>query len=251
MQQAPVKRSESRFACLTYHVIAAGTGQYAIQEETLRSHLSLLTSDGYLVDDFEGLEVALASNRLMPNRYVVLTVDDGHESTMKAAEILHLYRCKATFFVTRDRCVKKAGFIRPSQIRELRKTGFSLGAHGTTHRKLTFMPLDACAVELRDSKRWLEDVLGEPVRHMAIPGGYVNRNVLRLAYDSGYTLIGTCKEQMNLTRAITLPNTVSRVNVRRHFSLDHVQRAVTGHKTFYAWRQLRAAALAIPKQLVR
>jgi|ERR1700761_486752 len=251
MQQQLTIRPERRFACLTYHVIANQASQYAVQHETLHSHLMLLKLDEYSVDDFEGLERSLISNRVIPNRYVILTIDDGHESSMKAAELLHLHKCKATFFVTRDRCMKKPGFIRASQIRDLRRAGFSLGAHGVTHRKLTFMPLDACAAELRDSKRWLEDVLGEPVRHMALPGGYVNQNVLRLAYGAGYTLIGTCKEQMNIAGAIHLPTTVNRVNVRQHFSLNHLRHALTGHKGFYAWRQIRAAALAIPKQVVR
>lgn len=251
MPNDPRVRSENCFACLTYHVIANDTSQYTVQQEKLVGHLTFLKSNNYFVDDFEGLEMALASSRVIPASYVILTVDDGHESSMKAAELLHAHGCRATFFVTRDRCLKKAGFIRAPQIRDLRKAGFSLGAHGATHRKLTFMPPDACAAELKDSKHWLEDVLGEPVRHMALPGGYVNQSVLRLAYGSGYTLIGTCKERMNVAGAITLPNTVSRVNVRQHFSLIDFRRAVTGHKGFYAWRQLRAAALAIPKQIVR
>lgn len=245
------KGSKVRFACLTYHVVAANSSQYAVGKDELQRQLDFLSTNNYLVDDFEGLEAALISKHVPPTRYIILTVDDGHESSMTAADLFRRYRCKATFFVTRDRCLRKPGFIRPPQIRELRNEGFSLGAHGVTHRKLTFMPIEACAAELRDSKHWLEDILGEPVRHMALPGGYVNRRVLQLAYRSGYTLVGTCNEQMNIAGPITLPTTVNRVNVRQHFSLGHFQRAISGHKGFYAWRQIRAAALAIPKQFIR
>ncbi len=243
--------SDGHFACLTYHVIGNHDSDYAIKESQLRSHLEFLKSENYLVDDFEGLEAVVLSERPAPNRYVILTIDDGHESSMRAAELLQAYGCRATFFLTRDRCLNKSQFIREPQIRELRKAGFSVGAHGTTHRKLTFMPAEDCAVELNESKQWLEDVVGEPVHHMAAPGGYINRGVLRLAYTSGYTLIGTCREYMNSVEAMRLPGTLNRVNIRQHFSIDDVCSVVSGHLGFYTWRQLRAAALALPKQLLR
>lgn len=71
---------------------------------------------------------------------------------MRAAEILDEYGAKATFFLIRDRSLQKPSYIRESQIRELRQRGFSLGTHGTTHRKLTFLPEQALGEELRGSK---------------------------------------------------------------------------------------------------
>jgi peptidoglycan/xylan/chitin deacetylase (PgdA/CDA1 family) len=244
-------RFDGHFACLTYHVIGDDTSQYAIRESQLRNHLAFLKSEGYLIDDFEGLEATLALNRCIASRYVILTIDDGHESSMRAAEVLQAYGCRATFFLTRDRCLNKQHFIRELQIRELRKAGFSVGTHGTTHRKLTFMPAETCTIELSESKEWLEDVVGEPVRYMAAPGGYINGRVLRLAYKSGYVLIGTCREKINLLETTTLPGTVHRVNIRQHFSIDDLCSAVNGHVAFYTWRQIRAAALVIPKQVLR
>jgi peptidoglycan/xylan/chitin deacetylase (PgdA/CDA1 family) len=244
-------RSDGHFACLTYHVIGDDTSQYAIRESQLRNHLAFLKSEGYQIDDFEGLETTLVSKRRIASRYVICTIDDGHESSLRAAEVLQAYGGRATFFLTRDRCLNKQHFIRESQIRELCKAGFSVGTHGTTHRKLTFLPAEECAAELNESKEWLEDVVGEAVRYMAAPGGYINGRVLRLAYKSGYALIGTCWEKMNSLETTTLPGTVNRVNIRQHFSIDDLCSAVSGHVAFYKWRQIRAAALAIPKQVLR
>jgi peptidoglycan/xylan/chitin deacetylase (PgdA/CDA1 family) len=246
-------RSEmsKKFACLTYHVIGNVITQYVISEEQLCAQLTLLKAEGYVVEGFAELEGRLKSNREIPRRYVVITIDDGHESSMRAADIFEEHCSKATFFLTRDRCLRKSGFIREPQIRELRNRGFSLGTHGTTHHKLTFMSKQACAEELRGSKEWLEDVIGEEVRYMAAPGGYINAKVFQLASEFGYTLVGTCREWMNPAKTLILPTRVNRVNVRRHFSLRTFCHAIEGYPGFYAWRQVRSAALAIPKQLLR
>jgi peptidoglycan/xylan/chitin deacetylase (PgdA/CDA1 family) len=242
--------SARHFTCLTYHVIGEGASQYNLSEKQLRAQLALLKAEAYVVEGFEQLEARLRSNQNVPRKYVVLTVDDGHESSMRAADLFEAQGSKATFFLTRDRSLKKLGFIRERQIRELRKRGFSLGTHGTTHRKLTFMPKQTCAEELRGSKQWLEDVIGEEIGYMAAPGGFINARVFQLASECGYVLTGTCREWMNSPESMILPSRVNRVNVRQHFSLRTFRHAIEGDSRFYTWRQLRAATLAIPKQLL-
>ena len=241
----------SRFACLTYHVIGDSGSQYAISESQLRAQLAFLRGEGYGVEGFEGLELKLRLGQAFAPRYVVLTVDDGHESCVRVADLLGKHGCQASFFVTRDRSTNKPGYLREKDIRELRRRGFSLGTHGTTHRALTFLPKEQCPAELMESKWWLEDVIGEQVRYMAAPGGFINSRVMRSAYGCGYTLVGSCEEWMNSPSSMTLPCTVNRVNVRRHFSLTTFRHILEGHPGFYAFRQVRALTLYIPKQILR
>jgi hypothetical protein len=56
---------------------------------------------------------------------------------------------------------------------------------------------------------------------------------------------------MNSGQKITLPGKVNRVNVRQHFSLKVFRQAAHGAHHFYLCRQLRSAALALPKQFLR
>jgi peptidoglycan/xylan/chitin deacetylase (PgdA/CDA1 family) len=178
-------------------------------------------------------------------------VDDGHETSLQAADLLEAHAFRATFFLTRERCLKRLGFIRAPDIRALRARGFSVGTHGTTHCALTFLPREQCVAELAESKRWLEDVIGEEVRYMAVPGGFINARVMRSACECGYTLVGTCNEWMNSPETMVLPCTVNRVNVRRHFSTGAFLRIIQGDLGFYTRRQVRALSLWIPKQLLR
>src|SRR5438034_6417049 len=158
---------EQRFACLTYHHFGDQADQYTVTLQQLRMQLAFLQDTGYLVEGFEQLESRLISGHSIPPRYAVVTIDDGRESTMAAAELLSKHGFNATFFLTRDRCLVKPGFIRAPQIQELRGAGFSVGTHGTTHKIMTRMSTDACVNELRESKEWLEDVLSERVRYMS------------------------------------------------------------------------------------
>jgi peptidoglycan/xylan/chitin deacetylase (PgdA/CDA1 family) len=242
--------NENKFACLTYHHIGEGTSQYTLSESQLHAQLAFLKNEGNVVEGFEQLEARLRLGQGVPRRYVICTLDDGHESSMRAADLLEKYRCRATFFLTRDRSLKRPGFIRAPDIRELRRRGFSLGTHGTTHAGLTFLSNERCVKELKQSREWLEDVLGEEVRYMAAPGGFINSRIIDLAWQQRYVLTGTCYEWMNSPETMALPCTVNRVNVRRHFSPKTFRHIVEGHWSFYTWRQVRALSLWIPKRLL-
>ena len=237
----------THFACLTYHGIGNEDDQYTVSEAGMRAQFDFLLAQGYTVEGFEGLHRRL----WLPARYVVLTFDDGYTSAMLAADCLDEYGFKASFFVTRDRCLNEPGFIRQPWIRELRRRGFSLGTHGTTHRKLTRISEQECRDELAGSRRWLEDVLGEPVYFTAVPGGFINALVMRLAAEQEYLMIGTCSERMNAVQHDPHAlQTINRVNIRRHFSAANFRSVVEGHSGFYLRRQLRSAALWLPKQLL-
>ena len=241
---------QNKFACLTYHAIGEGSNQYELGDRQLRTQLAFLHDENYTVEGFEELEGRLQSAQAFPARYVVLTVDDGRQSAMVFADTLEEHSFRGTFFLTRDWCMKRSGFIRRADIRELRRRGFSVGTHGSTHRALTFLPRERCVAELSESHQWLEDALGEQVRYMAAPGGFVNRNVLNLAYEVGYSLVGTCEERVNSASTLKLPGTVNRVNVRRHFSLHDFRRIVESDPGFYLRRRLRSALLWLPKRVL-
>jgi peptidoglycan/xylan/chitin deacetylase (PgdA/CDA1 family) len=245
----PPLPTPSRFACLTYHVIGDGSSQYTVKEAQFLAHLHLLLAAGCVVEGFAQLESRLRSDESIPSRYVILTLDDGHESSMRGADLLQECGFQATFFLTRDRSQRSSGYIRESQIRELHERGFSVGTHGTTHRKLSFLPDAECAEELESSKQWLQEVIGDEVRYVAAPGGYINRSVLRHASKCGYTLIATCKERMNLIGELVGVRSIDRVNIRQHFSLQDLRHISEGNRGFYLRRQIRATVLALPKLL--
>jgi peptidoglycan/xylan/chitin deacetylase (PgdA/CDA1 family) len=76
------------------------------------------------------------------------------------------------------------------QIRELRDAGMQIGAHTRSHPILAKLSADAAHAEIADSRRFLEDVLGERVGLFAYPNGkpgtdYIPESV-RIVRDLGF-----------------------------------------------------------------
>lgn len=61
----------------------------------------------------------------------------------------------------------------PGQVRQLFREGMAIGAHTVSHPILSRLAAGSAKAEIQDSKRWLEDLLGQPggVRLFAYPNG--------------------------------------------------------------------------------
>jgi hypothetical protein len=83
--------------------------------------------------------------------YVLISVDDGHKTSMRTKNLIEMYGFRATFFLERERWLKTPGFNRAPDIRALCARGFSAATHGTTHPALRFLPKGQCLAELAES----------------------------------------------------------------------------------------------------
>ncbi len=244
------------FSCLMYHKLSGVPGrrnysdQYSIDTSAFREHVSLLQDEGYVIEDIATFTKRIIESRSIPERYVLLTFDDGHKSGLDAAEILSVFRTKATFFLTKSYCEQLPDYLSPEEIRSLRTEGFSIGTHGVTHCGLPFLSYKEIRRELAESKHWLEEILGEEVTMISVPGGYIDDRTLALCFEHGYQIVGNSEEQMNSRSNISLPLVINRVAVRRHFSLNTIWSIVTGGTFFYFWRRVRAKSLWLPKRVL-
>jgi peptidoglycan/xylan/chitin deacetylase (PgdA/CDA1 family) len=60
-------------------------------------------------------------------------------------------------------------FVTPAQIKAMRAAGMTIGAHTRHHPQLDLLPASLHEPELSGSREDLEEILGEPVRHLAYP----------------------------------------------------------------------------------
>jgi peptidoglycan/xylan/chitin deacetylase (PgdA/CDA1 family) len=116
----------------------------------------------------------------------------------------------ARFFITAGWTGKKPGYMGWAELRSLHEAGFTIGAHGWSHKLLTHCSDAELQTELGRSRLTLEDKLGASVTTMSLPGGRYNRRVLAACADSGYTQVYT-----SVPRAESLPlgATVGRLNI--------------------------------------
>ncbi|MDY0331642.1 MAG: polysaccharide deacetylase family protein [Thiomonas sp.] len=185
-----------RLSILMYHGLYATEAQrlaidpidrpYALSTETFARQLDLLAAAHIPVIHPSALE---QSGVTVPGG-VLLTFDDGHASNAELAlPLLKQRNLSALFFITTDFIGRRAGFCSWDQVRTLAQQGMVVGGHGQTHRFLSDLPDDALKTELRQSHARLEDELQMRVRQMSFPGGRYDHRCLRIARETGYTLL--------------------------------------------------------------
>lgn len=165
----------------------------------LRGRFRCLTPEAFLRGDASG---------------VLLTFDDGYANqAAHVPPLLEAFEVPAVVFVTTQHvadptdwlpAIRQAAAECPDALsEELRHDLFdgmsvdaaramaaspfvTVGSHTVTHPFLSRCDDDALAFELRESKRFLEDVTGQAVELFAYPTGDYDRRVAEAVRDAGY-----------------------------------------------------------------
>jgi peptidoglycan/xylan/chitin deacetylase (PgdA/CDA1 family) len=126
-----------------------------------------------------------------PGHHVILTFDDGGKSAIRIGAELSRRGWKGHFFITTSLIGSRA-FLTSAEIRQLRHAGHLIGSHSHSHPNI-YRELDRgrMVVEWRQSCDILEQLLGEPCRTAAVPGGEISAAVLRSAGAAGLRYLFT------------------------------------------------------------
>lgn len=117
---------------------------------------------------------------------VLITFDDGHASTRTIAmPILAKYGMVATVFVTTAWTDTQDHYCTTDDLRELKCAGWTIGAHGHTHRFLTTIDDDELESELRHSRELLAPYMGD-TPEMSFPGGCFGEREIEAARAHGF-----------------------------------------------------------------
>jgi peptidoglycan/xylan/chitin deacetylase (PgdA/CDA1 family) len=151
--------------------------------------LSYLRLNGYTIMSMDQLAESLGGRRSIPEKGVVITIDDGFISEYdRAVPLLKKYGCPFTLFVF-TRGVGAEGYVTWQQLRELESRGGTVGCHTDTHPRLINMAVKDMARETIGSKQILEKNLGHPVHYFAYPFGQYDERVRLVAKKAGFRLM--------------------------------------------------------------
>lgn len=132
---------------------------------------------------------SLANYTPSREKTLVLTFDDGYLDNLKIAmPILQHYQFPFTVFISTD-AVKnsKKEYLTSTDLKEL-ATYAHIGTHGKSHRSLVTLNPNELQMELADSKKYLEDLLGKEILTMSYPHGGVNAQVKEVVQQAGYKM---------------------------------------------------------------
>lgn len=153
----------------------------------------------YLKEEgFRALSLTEAIAGKAVGRSVVLTFDDAYDGVYRyALPLLVRYGLVATVFVVTRFVGRRslwdlnlrwlgARHMGWRGVRELDRSGMAIGSHTATHPNLVGVGPSRVRLELVESKRQLEDVLGREVDLLSYPFGRYNGEVKRAAISAGY-----------------------------------------------------------------
>ncbi|GAA3057664.1 polysaccharide deacetylase family protein [Kitasatospora albolonga] len=130
------------------------------------------------------------------DRLVGLTFDDGYADFARhAVPVLHQYGFTATAYVVPDLLGTENGWdiegprkqlLTVDQVTDLARAGWEIGSHGLGHRALPGLSAEALAVQTRESRRAVEELIGGPVTGFCYPYGAVDLAATLAVRDAGY-----------------------------------------------------------------
>ena len=157
--------------------------------------MSLLHLLGYKTITLSQLTDALCGGVDLPRHAFVVTFDDGYIGVHDCAlPVLAKYGFTATcFLIAEEFALRNSGLpqrafpsVNKEQVRDMLAAGFTIGSHSMSHARLTELSPAELHVEVRDSRRVLEDQFSVPVSAFAYPYGAFDRNVEAAVEGAGY-----------------------------------------------------------------
>lgn len=145
---------------------------------------------------------------------VTTSWDDGHVLDLKMAELLKKYNIKGTFYVSpRHHEFKSSELLNSIQIVQL-GMDFEIGSHTMIHPRLGRVSAEESEKEMRESKHYLEGLLGVPVKSFCYPSGDYNELHIRQVGDAGFKLARTVKRYSfnKGDSSLELPTTIHAYN---------------------------------------
>jgi len=173
---------------LTYHRVGEPRDDHVptVTPETFERHLRFLQRHRFRVLELGELTEALAQGRAVGRRTTVMTFDDGYEETFSiVAPLLRKFGFRATVFVAPTE-IGSPGFMTWEQVSAVAQDGLQIGSHTMHHTCLPLVPPEQAVEELSESKRVLEQRLGQPVLWLSYPIGGFTPQIQEVARQVGY-----------------------------------------------------------------
>lgn len=173
--------------------------------DRFRAQLRYLKLIGASVLSMSDALAALQGRRPLPPRAVVLSFDDGCENFHEyALPVLEEFGYPAIAYVIAGMTGGKAEWLAAaghptpplmdwSRLREIAARGVEIGSHAYHHVRLAGLDAATLAHEVTDSKRRIEDELGQAVPHFCYPYGSHDLATMEAAAAAGYQSAVTCQ----------------------------------------------------------
>lgn len=231
----------NRFVILMYHMISdpqtTAEKRYACSSTQLDKHIQFLLQSGYTPVSIEQVEKYYSGNLPLPDKAVLITLDDGFEDNyLNAFPIFQSYNIPAVIYLATGVIGKtnqwmtaptfsKRKMLSWPQIKEMSNKGIHFGSHTVSHPKLIQLDDDSTYQELVQSKTTIEDFLEKECEHFAYPYGLLNENTRNLVQQAGFKT--ACSTRSGFNNANRDPLILHRIEVYGNDSVWKLKQKIT------------------------
>lgn len=192
---------------LCYHKFGPDTtSKISVTPALFDRQMKYLKENGYRVIHPDDLLNFLNFSRQIPEKSVLITIDDGYKSAFDIARpILEKYGFTAILFVYTDYVGLSPKAISWDELRTLKSNGFTIGSHSVAHSDLSQKQAEESDEEFTNrvnrelvlSKKIIDRQLNQNTIYFAFPFGRYNNTVIKMAQKAGYKLAVTVDRGTN------------------------------------------------------
>ena len=230
----------NKFIFLMYHFLfedekaisqmVPGDQKYGVNVDEFAWQMRYIKEQGYqsiLLNQYlEGLK-----NDILPEKFIVITFDDGHVSTFTLAyPVLKQLGLIAEIFITSG-WIGKKGFMTWDHVDIMNRDGFSIQSHTSTHPFITDLTETKITEELTKSKEQIEKKTGKVCEYFCPPGGRYSKKVKQMAIKSGYKAV--CTSVLGYNNKKTDVMNLKRMPVFRNVSREEFKNIISGNSIFF------------------
>lgn len=205
---------------LLYHHIKdeRSNSRYTVSIPNFRDQMQALYDNGYTAITISMLLEALIQGRDLPEKPVVITFDDGHQSVYdNAFPIMQDLGFPGVFYIVANRINDVHNFVNVEELQTMIDAGWEIGSHSYTHPDLTRYRANI-AYEIGQSRIDLQNALDVEINTFAYPFGAMDSFVAQKVNDYGY------RAGIGLGSSVTHTQGnlfyLQRIEIHGHFTLE-------------------------------
>lgn len=157
----------------------------SVTPDNFRAQMAYLHENGFTTIDFYELSLAITGKILLPEKPVLLTLDDGYRDNYENAfPILLEFGHKATFFIVSEFIDNGyENYLTWEMVHEMAAAGMRFESHSRTHPDLRNQPRDYLIWQILGSQQTIAHHIGYTPRYFAYPAGRYDEETIQILQD--------------------------------------------------------------------
>ncbi len=160
----------------------------SVAPEDFRQQMAYLAQNGYNTITFEDLSRAIADKQDLPEKPVIITIDDGYRDNYENAfPILQEYGLTAVIFLVTDPIDQgNPAYMSWDMVEEMAAAGIQFGPHTKTHPDLRGLSREKLIWQILGSQETVAAHVGYKPLYFAYPSGSFDENTIAILQELNF-----------------------------------------------------------------